>query len=350
MLVLIYITSICLLANTVCFAGFIASAASTNFVAEENGFGYGVCVGIIDSGINKINDNILEGFNFLESNTDTTDNKGHGTAIASIISDIAPNAKIIPLKCTELNQINDNSTIITAFYKAVDDFDCDVINISIGMPDSEELKAAIDYAANKGAIIVSAVGNDGELVYKSNKVYYPAGYENVIGVGSVDENNVVSGFSQKNNSVFVVTSSKEQGTSFAAAKISGAAAIAKSFNKQMSVLHFMKYVKEASIDMGNEGYDVSYGNGVLDFELLVKNLKADYPVYITYLDEQKFKLYNRNKETVNGILIFIGNDVTSQKIRILSGEEKEFDIKNSRDCFLWQNNIFNIVWIKKGEW
>lgn len=350
MFVLICITSICFFTNAACFVGFTAYAASVNLVDLEKSFGYGVRVGIIDSGVNAINGNVLEGLNFLEKSTDTTDKKGHGTTIASIISVIAPNAKIIPLKCTELNQINDNSAIITAIYKAVDDFDCDVINVSIGMPDSEELKAAIDYAVNKGAIIVSAVGNDGELSYKASKVYYPAGYENVVGVGSVDENNVASGFSQKNNSVFVVTSSKEQGTSFAAAKISGAAAIAKSFNKQMSVLHFMKYVKEASIDMGNEGYDVSYGNGVLDFELLVKNLKADYPVYITYSEEQKFKLYNSKKETVNGILIFIGNDVTSQKIRILPGEEKEFDIKNSTNCFLWQNNIFNIVWIKKGEW
>jgi len=298
---------------------------------------------------------------------DTTDNKGHGTLIAGIISEIALNAKIIPLKCTELNQITDNSAIIAAIYKAVDDFKCDVINISIGMPDSEELKAAVDYATRKGAIIIAAAGNDGELVYKRNKVYYPAGYENVVGVGSVDENNIVSKFSQRNESVFVVTSSKGQGTSFSAARISGAAAIAKSFNRSMSVWDFMQYLKEASIDLGDEGYDTSYGYGVVDFDLLVENLKADYPVYITHMDEEHFKLYNSTKEAVYGILIYIiGNEIASQKVEILPGKEKEFDILpewalqkiqpeeekelgliNSVKCFFWQYETFNIVWIKR---
>lgn len=238
--------------------------------------GYGVRVGIIDSGVNKISENVLVGFNYLENSEDTTDNKGHGTIIAGIILEIAPNAKIIPLKCTERNKITDNSSIIAAIYKAVDDFECDVINVSIGMPDSEELKAAVNYAVKSGAIIVSAVGNDGELSYKKGKIYYPAGYENVIGVGSVNVKNVVSAFSQKNKSVFIVTpgeSKKYRGTSFSAARVSGVAAIAKSFNKQMSAANFMEYLKESSIDSGDEGYDTSYGNGILDFELLKKNLK-----------------------------------------------------------------------------
>jgi len=311
--------------------------------------GYGVRVGIIDSGVNKTNENVLTGFNYLHNNTDTTDNKGHGTAISDIILEIAPNVKIIPLKCTELNQITDNSAVIAAIYKAVDDFKCDVINISIGMPHSGELKAAVDYAANKGAIIVSAVGNDGELNYKQSKVYYPAGYENVIGVGSVDENNLVSSFSQRNESVFVVTSSKEPGTSFAAAKISGMAAIAKSFNKRMSVWLFMKYLKRASIDFGDKGYDTSYGNGALNIELLLNNLKNDNPVYITYLDEQKFTLYNSKKETTKGILIFMGEHVTSEEIEILPNREKELSLRNSESCFFWQKSIYDLIWIKKGE-
>ena len=319
------------------------------FAADKDNLGYGVNVGIIDSGVNKISENILDGFNLLESNTDTTDNKGHGTKIASIILEVAPNAKITPLKCTELNQINDNSAIIAAIYKAVDEFNCHVINISIGMLDSKELKEAVDYATNKGAIIVSAVGNDGELKYKANKVYYPAGYENVVGVGSVDKDNVVSKFSQRNNSVFVVTSSEEQGTSFSAAKISGAAAIAKGLDKRMSVFHFMNYLKEASVDLGDTGYDTGYGNGVLDFELFLSNLKKDYPVYITYIDEKKFRLFNGKEVTASGILLFTGDDIRSERVEILPGKEVEFSIENCTDCFFWQNSIFDIIWIKRGE-
>lgn len=46
--------------------------------------------------------------------------------------------------------------------------------------DDPFLKQAINYAAGKGAILVAAVGNDG-----TTSMYYPAAYENVIGVGSV---------------------------------------------------------------------------------------------------------------------------------------------------------------------
>ncbi|HHW31116.1 MAG TPA: S8 family serine peptidase [Clostridiaceae bacterium] len=335
--------SIFLSAKTICFA------ATSSIAANEDNLGYGVIVGIIDSGVNKISENVLEGYNFLEDNMDTTDNKGHGTKIAGIILEVAPNAKIIPLKCTELNQINDNSAIIKAIYKAVDDFNCRVINISIGMPDSKELKDAIDYATYKSAIIISAVGNDGELNYKANKVYYPAGYENVVGVGSVNEDNVIAKFSQRNNSVFVVTSSREQGTSFSAARVSEAAAIAKGFNKNMSVFNFMNYLKEASVDSGDAGYDTSYGYGILDFELLLDSLKNDYPVYITYIDEQTLRLFNSKETTVNGILVFKGDDVISKMVEILPFEEIELNIENCTDCFFWQSSIFDIIWIKRGE-
>lgn len=258
-----------------------------------------VCVGIIDSGVNKISENVLDGFNYLENNKDVTDKKGHGTMIARMIIEIAPEAKIIPLKCTELNQITDNSSIITAIYKAVDDFACDVINISMGMPDSAELQKAVNYAVEHGAIVVAAVGNDGELSYKKGKIYYPAGYENVIGVGSVNDQNLVSAFSQKNKSVFIVTlgESKEyRGTSYAAAKVSGAAAIAKSFDNKVSAAAFMKYLKSAAHDGGDKGYDTSYGNGVLDFDLLKKNLKADNSVNVKQKEEQGFILYDSRKE------------------------------------------------------
>ena len=174
-------------------------AVTTPCYAYDIDYGYSVRVGIIDSGVNTDKVPITEGYNFLKDNEDVTDNKGHGTKIAEIIFGIVPKAEIIALKGTEHNQNNDNSSIIKAIYKAVDDYKCDVLNISIGMPDTDELKNAVDYATQKGCIIVSAVGNDGEISYKKSKMYYPAGYENVIGVGAVDDNNTVCEYSQKNS-------------------------------------------------------------------------------------------------------------------------------------------------------
>ena len=82
---------------------------TTPCYAYDIDYGYSVRVGIVDSGINKDRIKITQGYNFLEDNTDVTDNKGHGTQIAQIISDFAPKAELIALKCTEYNQNNDNS-------------------------------------------------------------------------------------------------------------------------------------------------------------------------------------------------------------------------------------------------
>ena len=59
-----------------------------------------------------------------------------------------------------------------------------VINLSLGGTSrSEVMKNAVDYAHENGVLIVAAVGNDGV-----GEVSYPAKFENVIGVSSVDAN------------------------------------------------------------------------------------------------------------------------------------------------------------------
>ena len=109
-----------------------------------------------------------------------------------------PKVRLVPLKCFD-DKTTNVSVICKAIYGAVDDFGCDVINMSFGlMEDSIALKEAIDYAAGKGVIIVAAVGNDG-----TEELCYPAAYDNVIGVGSVDKNEGVSSVSQHNKSVFI---------------------------------------------------------------------------------------------------------------------------------------------------
>ena len=65
-----------------------------------------------------------------------------------------------------------------------------VINLSLG--GTEEvlvLKNAVEYARSKGSLVVAAVGNEGV-----SGVSYPAKFDNVIGVTSVDANGRQSSF------------------------------------------------------------------------------------------------------------------------------------------------------------
>ena len=72
----------------------------------------------------------------------------------------------------------------------------DVINMSYGSVQySQTEEATMNYAYNnKGVVLVAAVGNDGV-----NSNQYPAALTNVIAVGSVDENDDLSSFSNFGN-------------------------------------------------------------------------------------------------------------------------------------------------------
>jgi len=176
--------------------------------------GTGVKIAVIDSGIisghgDMNSDNILPGFNYTGSvvTSDTTDSTGHGSFISGLIAaqtnngkgiaGIAGNAEILPLKAFSSNTTTLDK-ILSGIYKAIDE-GCDVINMSFGMPAcSEPLDSALRSAASAGIILVAAAGNEGTA-----ELIYPAAFEYVIGVGSVNTDQIVSSFSQRNSSVFV---------------------------------------------------------------------------------------------------------------------------------------------------
>lgn len=234
-----------------------------------------VRVGIIDSGIG-LNAGLQyeTGYNFIKDNTDTGDETGHGTAVASLVADTAPNAVIIPLKVSASDYTTLPDTVVRAIYYAVDEAECDIINMSCGLPDSEALAGAISYAEQKGVTLIASVGNLGDT-YKRSKVYYPAGYDSVIGVGAVDPGGNVSAFSQRNTSVFIVTEGEElkvrrtdgsegtvSGTSYSAALITGLAA-REGFRNPEAV---RSYLKTSALDLGSEGYDINFGWGYIESE------------------------------------------------------------------------------------
>ncbi|MCD6421778.1 S8 family serine peptidase, partial [bacterium] len=68
-----------------------------------------------------------------------------------------------------------------------------VINMSWGsFTNFSVLQEAVQYAYNKGCVLVGATGNDGE-----NQVYYPARYSQVIGVGAIDSSGRLTSFTNR---------------------------------------------------------------------------------------------------------------------------------------------------------
>ncbi|MDR1131313.1 MAG: S8 family serine peptidase, partial [Oscillospiraceae bacterium] len=174
---------------------------------------------------------------------------------------------------------------IEAIYKAADEFDCDVINLSLGGElNMTSLERAVRHASDMGAIVVSAVGNKGGAALN-----YPAAYDCVVGVGAVGKSGLISDFSQRNSSVFVVAPGEDivslgrmtpkdytvsGGTSFATPFAAAAAVLLKQYAPAATVWDFQEILRVSSTDGGTAGYDTAYGYGILNIGRFLPEMKA----------------------------------------------------------------------------
>ncbi|MFC2061631.1 S8 family serine peptidase [Elusimicrobiota bacterium] len=116
---------------------------------------------------------------------------GHGTHCAGIIAAQANNLpssivgvswhnKLMAVKVLDCNGYGTSIDVARGIYYAADR-GAKVINMSYGGEKSTIEKEALDYAFDKGCILVAASGNDG-----NPEVSYPASHKNVIAVGASD--------------------------------------------------------------------------------------------------------------------------------------------------------------------
>ena len=207
-------------------------------------------IALIDTGIamKAVNaERILPGWNYCTGSDDTEDTIGHGTSLAGLIvgSDRAgliggaPEAYVVPLVCQTKNEDGtiekiEPEGLAQLIRDAVDVYDCRIINISAGVKtDYDKLREAVEYATERGVMIVSCAGNEG-----NSDLYYPGGYESVLCVGSANQELTGrASFSQDNDSVDVLAPGEKlsvvtmkgnvmevSGTSYSAAYVTAAAA------------------------------------------------------------------------------------------------------------------------------
>ncbi len=299
--------------------------------------GAGVTVAVIDSGLYAWTENGQyygqEDFasvsisplsrSFLGQDADKyyyRDQKGHGTFVASQIaaktgnsvgiSGVADGVNLMILRCIAANSSktfpsnsamdsgSGSAAVVASAIRYAADNGADIINLSLGSSNAGSgvtLSDALAYASDKGVIIVAAAGNAG-----STAVYYPAGNEKVIGVGSVDSSLERSSFSQYNSSMDVTAPggmvfgadiyangtgtalaasyAAGSGTSYAAPIVSGLAAVVKQYNKALNHDDFMSLLAVSSTDKGTAGKDNYYGYGVVSAEKLLSAMNAEYSI------------------------------------------------------------------------
>lgn len=343
---------------------------NADYAWQHEAYGNDVRVAVLDSGCYPhldLADNLLPGKNFLDNSSDTYDDHGHGTHVSGIIAaginsagtvGVAPKAKIIPIKCFSATENPSRTTLISCIYSAVDDFDCKIINMSWGLSkNTTAFQAALDYACNKGVILIASVGNAG-----NSTLYYPAASENVIGVGSVDKNKAKSYFSQKNSSVFITAPGSTifstsntgsyvymDGTSQAAPHIAGIAALALSIDNSLTPDRFASLLSETAEDLGTIGYDTTFGYGLANVQTLIDKLLEDTPYYVSPINFQGDKSYVLIKNNTDSILsaqsIFAGFsngrlcNCSKTDITVIPGKSviTKADITHNPSHFLWTN-------------
>ena len=242
--------------------------------------GKNVKVAVIDSGIDMHND--LHTKNWIDfsdrvSGYKPTDSTGHGTNMAGVIGaaindmgieGIAPEAELYSLKV--LNE--DNTASLSSIIKAIEwciDKDIDIINMSFGSKvQSKLLENEIKKAYEHNIIMISAIGND------CDKKQYPAAYEEVIAVGSIDKNMDSSEFCNNAYSDLVAPGEDAKtlgllglyqeatGTSVAAAHVTGVAAAVKSMNIACSNKRIIESLEKGAISLPGSVSLVNYEGAV----------------------------------------------------------------------------------------
>jgi minor extracellular protease Epr len=155
-------------------------------------------VAIIDSGVDECDGiEVVKRINLIPDESEVIscfdDVTGHGTAIAGIIAGqnveerecqgINSNAELYSIKVLDGDNTAPLSRVIEGIYVAIDN-DVDIINMSFGTTvNSEILHKAVQDAYDKGILMIAAAGNRGE---NDGTVEYPAAYDEVMSVGSVN--------------------------------------------------------------------------------------------------------------------------------------------------------------------
>lgn len=176
--------------------------------------GVGQTLAILDSGIDASlgikPSKRSRNFNDDANPNDVTDKIGHGSIIANIIKDIAPDCELIVHKVGDKNPVSEWDVL----HALTDCADADIVNLSLafsmssescrkcGRSENHSSRSIIfqlfleDLAKNQSdTVFVAAAGNRGV-----DKLDFPARYSNVLAVGGLDSSGSRPAYSNFGNS------------------------------------------------------------------------------------------------------------------------------------------------------
>jgi subtilisin family serine protease len=256
-----------------------------------------VTIAVVDTGVDlghpDLSTKIVGGYDFVNNDAIAQDDNGHGTHVAGIaaaasnngtgVAGVSWGARIMPVKVLNAGGGGTYGDVVAGITWAADN-GAHVINLSVGgTAPSLALQNAVDYAVNKGVIVVAAAGNDGV-----NLVRYPAVYPNTIAVGATDSSNNLAGFSNFGPEIDLVapgvsiystnlggTYGYRNGTSMATPYVAGLAAILRGIPGN-SAGTVRSILEGTALDLGPAGWDAFYGNGLIQMDSAIQLALPNY--------------------------------------------------------------------------
>jgi thermitase len=311
----------------------------------------------------------VQGWDFVNSDNNPADDHGHGSNCASIIGCNGNNSsmfaginwkcKLMILKslnasnqCTEVNVVN--------AIKYAADKGAKVISMSFVFSSAPTMQNALDYAYNKGVVLVAGIGND-----NNGTKYLPASGNHVIAVGSISADNTrsapfpwgTSSGSNYGNWISVVApgnviysidkssntgTTNFSGTSQATPHVAGVASLLFAVNPTISPDSVKKYIEKTAIDKVGRpseditGYDNYMGWGRVDACKALQKAKDVATGINPIALNNGAKIYpnpfstfasisiDRNLATENDLKTILIYDMLGKQIRNLSTYSNEF--------------------------
>lgn len=248
----------------------------------------GPIVAILDTGAafnhSAISSNLLAGWNSFDPGSPPEDTPnsgsslytGHGTMIAALITRLAPNSQILPVRILDGDGNGSLMSVLKGVQFAIVQ-GARVINMSFGTTQySRILDETLSQARESGILIVAAAGNSGK-----NQISYPAAYEAAISVASITAKGHKSSFSNYGTKLCVVAPGEHirsaywnggyatwSGTSFAAPFVTAQVALILDSYSTLGAEAVEERIRETahSLNALNPLYTGQLGNGLIDIQ------------------------------------------------------------------------------------
>jgi thermitase len=251
--------------------------------------GSGVEIALVDTGMatrhEDLRQKVAMRWDFVNDDRTVRDLGGHGTHVAGIAAARTGNGKGVAGGCPDCNllvaKIFDGPRTGTVARMAEGiiwsaDHGAEVINLSVTHPNFSTVdRAAVDYAADRGAVVVAAAGN-GDTSDRT----YPAAYPAVIAVAATNQDDRRASFSNYGDWVDVAAPgvgvlstvpdgyASWNGTSMATPHVSALAGLLAARGHDRQTIRTL--ILDTAVDLGPDGPDPYFGAGRMSAGRAVK--------------------------------------------------------------------------------